>query len=702
MVASVQRRIFVHVGCAKAGTTFLQSALWQSRDVLRSHGVELPVDRLSHYHLALAVRDKLNPDTDSPKAFTVQDRFARALSDSAAATVVVSNELLAGATAEQAASLRDLIRASLAEAEVHLVITARDLARLVPSAWQQRIQQRKTISWDDYLESVREGTWPGAEFLRSHDPADIASRWAADLPPHRVHIVTLPPPTAPRGLLLERFCGVIGIDAKILSDSVPSPNESLGFVQAELLRRVNVALGDRLKHSRAGYGRVGKSYFAHQVLAPMGGERPSLPPEMTPWCQEQTERLIATIEQGGYDVAGDLDDLRSVPASTAPSVVGDSEIAASAVGALADLLDQRHQDLVQLDELQNRPVSVRRRRPIRRMRRRLGRRIRRRLSQLLPPTYGDQVAVARRRRRRFAVAMAAGAAVVALAVGIAQASLFDGTSTEGPDQGPSLSLAESWTPERIRAEGTPMDVVPTTASGLSARQYAVCDGSLCEGDSGPLDDMHAALEVTQQDQSAVFDLHYSNVPWVRAFDDDSVLVQDADGLHVRYRLLQADGTEEPLQLLDDPAPASPGPGVFVIDDFGSWNIGMDGAEDTYLIDERAGTLRPLDVPDEAVRYWGPNVNTFLWGVTDDCRVFWQTAGTLEHRRFNCQQGSDFTSMQDDWFPPGWLQPGRMAVAEQHDPGNRMVIHVSLDSGNTWQQIPVTGEDTIADTLQQIA
>ena len=108
MVASVQRRIFVHVGCAKAGTTFLQSALWQSRDVLRAHGVELPVDRLSHYHLALAVRDKLSPDIDSPKAFTVQDRFARALADSAAATVVVSNELLAGATPEQATEGVDL------------------------------------------------------------------------------------------------------------------------------------------------------------------------------------------------------------------------------------------------------------------------------------------------------------------------------------------------------------------------------------------------------------------------------------------------------------------------------------------------------------------------------------------------------------------------------------------------------------------
>ena len=49
------------------------------------------------------------------------------------------------------------------------------------------------------------------------------------------------------------------------------------------------------------------------------------------------------------------------------------------------------------------------------------------------------------------------------------------------------------------------------------------------------------------------------------------------------------------------------------------------------------------------------------------------------------------------FPDGWLQPGRMALAERnHD---RLFLHVSLDYGNTWQRIPVSDEDAIPDTLQ---
>jgi hypothetical protein len=124
-----------------------------------------------------------------------------------------------------------------------------------------------------------------------------------------------------------------------------------------------------------------------------------------------------------------------------------------------------------------------------------------------------------------------------------------------------------------------------------------------------------------------------------------------------------------LRRVDEPAPAVLGPGVFV-NDFVGWRIGMAGRDELYLVDERAGTLRPLDAPQD-VRYWGPNVDEFLWGVTDDCRVFWATSGRFEERRLDCDDRLDFTSLDDDMFPSGWLRPGRMAVSEQFDPGSHL-------------------------------
>lgn len=339
------RRVFVHVGCPKTGTTFLQSTLWRSRDALRSQGVGLPVDRLSHFHLALAVREQLDPRLDAPRALRVLDRFAEELAASTDPTIVLSNEMLAGATATQAVGLHRLIETAVPDAETHVVITARDLARQVPAEWQQQIQHRRTIAWDDFLRSLRDGSEPAAYFLPAQDAADVARRWASDLPARRVHIVTVPPPSGPRGLLLERFCEVLGVDPSVVSAADAVPNESLGRVQAELLRRVNVALGDRLPHPRAGYGRVGKRYFAQQVLAPMGGERPTLPPRMLPWCRERTEELIAAIAAAGFDVVGDLDELRpDAAAAVEPVAVTDAEVAAAAVAALADLLDRRHRN----------------------------------------------------------------------------------------------------------------------------------------------------------------------------------------------------------------------------------------------------------------------------------------------------------------------------------------------------------------------
>lgn len=56
-------------------------------------------------------------------------------------------------------------------------------------------------------------------------------------------------------------------------------------------------------------------------------------------------------------------------------------------------------------------------------------------------------------------------------------------------------------------------------------------------------------------------------------------------------------------------------------------------------------------------------------------------------------------MHDDWFPAGWLQPGRMVVEEQLD--DNMVVHVRLDCGVTCQRIPAKDEDAVAGVLRQL-
>lgn len=209
------------------------------------------------------------------------------------------------------------------------------------------------------------------------------------------------------------------------------------------------------------------------------------------------------------------------------------------------------------------------------------------------------------RRRQLALAAVAAVAVVVVGVGVAGAALSGGQRSEGPAQEPSPSLSDAWTPERIRDEGTPGDVIAATESDLTARIYVVCDGPLCDSDGGgPSENKYRALEVTHQGQTALFVVSGigGQGPWIRVFDDDSVLVEDTapDGVWpegpARFRLLRADGTEVPLRLVEDPAPAAPGTTIVVIDDFRRHGAGMGGGQESYVVDDLAGTLRPLERP----------------------------------------------------------------------------------------------------------
>lgn len=293
--------------------------------------------------------------------------------------------------------------------------------------------------------------------------------------------------------------------------------------------------------------------------------------------------------------------------------------------------------------------------------------------------------------------------------------LAAGGWTRGP-QAPTPE--EEWPLERIRDEGAAAEET-VTESGLAAREYVVCDGPRwkCEGDPplrGPY--QHAALELTRDGRSALFSLagEADDARRVTAFDETSVLAIDnpRDALNRsgwRYRLLRVDGTEILLDLVGDTVPAAPGSDVVVVDF--STDTDPGGMEHALRLDERAGTLRPLDLRRNADlgfagRSWGPNTDEFLWFVSVDCRVSWVVGGVLEQRRLDCAhdfefdwRGGDYTHVDRDWFPDGWLKPGRMALLERVD--DRLILHMSLDRGSTWQRIRVSGEAAVPGVLRRL-
>lgn len=123
------RRVFLHVGAPKSGTTYLQSRLHANRHALRRHGVLYPSGWLGeprlHYWAALDVTGTCH-GVDPRRVHGAWDRLVarvrRARDD-----VVVSHELLARARPEQAA--RVLADLAATGAEVHVVLTVREGSR---------------------------------------------------------------------------------------------------------------------------------------------------------------------------------------------------------------------------------------------------------------------------------------------------------------------------------------------------------------------------------------------------------------------------------------------------------------------------------------------------------------------------------------------------------------------------------------------
>jgi hypothetical protein len=341
-------RLVVHVGSPKTGTSYLQTVLEQAqarRPAGAADVVMLPAGRQDAFWLMQDVRGRLDPARDAPRAAGALDRFradlAALVERGEAATVLLSEEQLGAATTDQVRRLLDCC-GDPDQVEVHVVVTSRALSRSVPSYWQQQLQVGARITFGDYCAQVREHQEGfGSRFWRAWDPTSILERWTPLVPQDRFHVVTVPRGGAPDELL-HRFCRVLGVPVPDLDGTDRPRNPSLGWAQAEVLRQVNTALPERLRHRRA-YRMDGKQWLGLTHLAAQKGDRIALPLQWQDWCADQTARVVAGLADVDVDVVGDLADLRVEAADFVSDelVPDDAALRQSAVDALASIVVER-------------------------------------------------------------------------------------------------------------------------------------------------------------------------------------------------------------------------------------------------------------------------------------------------------------------------------------------------------------------------
>lgn len=332
------KRVVLHIGAMKSGTSFIQNVLDTNRGVLAEHGIlwARPRWRLQ----VLAVKELIeHGGEDQPPLPT--DGYWQQLVDEVNAwpgTAVISMEFLAPRRRPKI----EIIQRAFEGADLQVVLTARDLVRSVPAMWIETVQNRGTRTWPEFLAAVRseDRSQKPARWFWSHQRISaISRRWADVVGRDHFTLVTVPQKGAPPSLLWERFASVAGIPADLCRTDVRS-NPGLDAASAMVLRALNERL-EQSDFSVQQYERLVKGDLAKSGLVRRG--RDTIPLGLDErWVRKRSKQDVERLRKLDLRVVGDLEELRgrAVPGVHTRQVTAQQQLDAS-LDAITYLLTSR-------------------------------------------------------------------------------------------------------------------------------------------------------------------------------------------------------------------------------------------------------------------------------------------------------------------------------------------------------------------------
>lgn len=330
--------IALHIGVHKTGTTAIQTALARSRDVLLERGIRYPGTLMAHRAVASsAMRRPLGWRTDGarkpdPRLWDRTVREARAWPQ----RTLISSEFIAEA---DEATVQRMV-ADIGADRVEVIVTLRNFARILPSAWQQNLKSGFQTTYQDWVRRMlfdEDDATRSTVFWKRHRHDLLVQRWARIATPDRVTVVVVD--ESDRNGIFTSFEGLLGLPAGLLARHAGAvTNRSLTLAEAEFLRRLNLAVG----------GSTGWAAYRNAVHDGLekglveGRTPPNSEPRLqTPqWALDRAAEFAGqfadAIEASGVHVVGDLQVLRATSSGPEQAPEGPDELAIDA--AIAAIL----------------------------------------------------------------------------------------------------------------------------------------------------------------------------------------------------------------------------------------------------------------------------------------------------------------------------------------------------------------------------
>jgi hypothetical protein len=234
------KKLIIHPGFHKTGTTALQQALSASRHQLEEVNFNYPnTAGNAHHRAAWAIIEKTwgwKKRGGRPPSQVEWKKLARKIKVKGA-TSIISSEFFAEANLDQLTLLKSKIK----DFEVQVIFTWRPLPLLLASSYQQYLQYGIKIGYEEWLASIFEkpGYAPNTpSFWRRNLHGEAVANWCEVFGKGSVSIISVD--DSKPNFLFESFSDLTGIPTGVLrSTGEKKINRSLTFNEASLLLKIN-------------------------------------------------------------------------------------------------------------------------------------------------------------------------------------------------------------------------------------------------------------------------------------------------------------------------------------------------------------------------------------------------------------------------------------------------------------------------------
>jgi len=235
-----ERRLIVHAGFHKSGTTALQESFDAQSDELRAAGIIYPnIGRKAHHRIAWALADrtwgwgKRGGEKTPRRKWT---ELVKQVNSSDAQTILISSEFFSELSSEAIKTISKEIK----NRKVEVVFTVRPLVKLLGSSYQQYLKYGIKADYTTWLHSVLDK--PGESkinpsFWKRNFHGQVVARWVEVLGADNATVIIVD--ESKPEFLFDSINEYLGLPKGSLKAQETGSNRSLTMEEIALLIEIN-------------------------------------------------------------------------------------------------------------------------------------------------------------------------------------------------------------------------------------------------------------------------------------------------------------------------------------------------------------------------------------------------------------------------------------------------------------------------------